>query len=226
MTERARSEEERAYYALNERVFASFAPFYDAVTFPIRGLRRQVVTMVDVGPEARVLDVATGTGAQAAAFATRAREVVGVDLSDAMLRVARRMNRFPNVTFLHGDATRLPFDDATFDVTCVSFGLHEMPDGVRRQAVHEIARVTKASGLVAVVDYGLPRNRVARLLAYHTVKVYERGHYATFVKQDLEALLESAGIEPSASRRPLFGLVQVVVGHPSRGGRLRAMPYA
>jgi len=213
------TEEEREYYSLSRRVYAAFAPFYDAVVFPFRKLRPAVATAVDPGPRARVLDVATGTGAQAFAFAERTREVVGIDLSDAMLRIARRKNRFANVTFQKADAANLPFQDASFDASCVSFALHEMPGSVRERVVREMARVTRPGGSVTVVDYALPRNRVGRSLAYHLIKLYERDHYASFVRCDLAALLASAGIELLERRRALLGLAAIVTGRRGDAGR-------
>ena len=149
---------------------------------------------------------------QALAFAEQAGEVVGIDLSEAMLRVARRKNRFSNVTFLRADAAALPFGDQSFDAACVSFALHEMPASIRDRVVREMARVTKAGGVAVVVDYGLPRNRVASWLAYHIVKLYERDHYATFVRSDLAAVLESAGIRVSDDRLAVGGLARITVG--------------
>lgn len=103
---------ERAYYALQARVYRLLAPFYDAVVLPLRGLRGAIAALVPEG--ARVLEVATGTGEQALAFAARGDAVVGLDLSDAMLRRARRKNRFAHAMFVHGDTTALPFADASF----------------------------------------------------------------------------------------------------------------
>lgn len=216
---RDRTDEEQAYYSLNRRVYAVFARFYDAVTLPIRPLRHTVASLVELAPDSRVLDVATGTGEQAFAFAPKARAVVGIDLSDAMLRVARRKNGLPNVTFQRADATALPFEDASFDAACVSFALHEMPATIRERVVREMARVTKPGGTVVVVDYALPRNRVANWLAYHIVKQYERDHYETFVRSDIARLLERASIDTSRRRPALFGLVQITTGH--RGGSAR-----
>lgn len=171
--------------------------------------------MVGLGPGSRILDVATGTGAQAFAFADKAGEVVGIDLSEAMLRIARRKNRFPNVTFQQADAAELPFDDGAFDASGVSFALHEMPISIRERVIREMARVTKPGGSVTVVDYGLPQNRVASSLVFHIVKLYERDHYANFVRSDLGALLQSAGIEPSEHRSALRGLAKIVTGRRS-----------
>jgi demethylmenaquinone methyltransferase/2-methoxy-6-polyprenyl-1,4-benzoquinol methylase len=142
------------------------APFYDATMFPLRRLRREVVARSGVDHRSRVLDVATGTGAQAKAFAQRAGEVVGVDLSEAMLRVARKKCRAANLKLLRADATALPFGDGEFDVSCISFALHEMPPTIRARTLLEMARVTKPGGCVIVVDYAAPRTAlVGRLIS-------------------------------------------------------------
>lgn len=196
---------------MQRRVWAFFAPFYDAVVFlPLRRLRSEVARNVELPPAARLLDVATGTGAQAFAFAHKAREVVGIDMSEAMLRIARRKNRFPNVTFQQADAADLPFEDGSFDASCVSFALHEMPASVRERVLHEMARVTRPGGPITIVDYGLPRGRVASSLAFHIIKLYEGHQYATFVKSHWRALLESARLEVLGERRALHGLARVL----------------
>lgn len=209
---REQTKDERAYYSLSGRFYATFAPFYDAATAPFRKLRREVADRVVPGPDAMILDVATGTGAQALAFAGKARAVVGIDLSDAMLSVARRKNRFANVTFQKADATSLPFEDASFDASCVSFALHEMPSSVRERVVREMARVTKPGGTVTIVDYGLPQNRAASFLVYHVISLYERPYYASFVRCDLDALLASAGVDALEDRPALLGAARIITG--------------
>jgi demethylmenaquinone methyltransferase/2-methoxy-6-polyprenyl-1,4-benzoquinol methylase len=207
-------DEERRYYDLQRKVWPKLAPFYDLVTFPIRSLRSQVVRLSGAGAASKVLDVATGTGDQALAFAPTGADVVGIDLSPAMLHIARRKNRHENVHFQQGDATNLPFDDATFDICCVSFALHEMPGDVRQRALREMARVTKARGAIIVVDYALPRGALASAIAYRLVKLYERDNYAEFVRGDLETMLRRAGIAVEQTRSALRGNVVVVAGRP------------
>ena len=210
--EAIRSDEERAYYDLNARVYAWFARYYDLVTVPLRRLRHEVVRAAHAGRSSRVLDVATGTGAQASAFAEVAREVVGVDLSPAMLSVARRKRHHPNLTLLRADATSLPFPEGDFDVSCVSFALHEMPVSIRETVIREMVRVTVPGGTIVVVDYGLPRNAGASFLVRHAVALYERDHYAEFIGSDLRALLEKAGVSIEEERRRVVGIARIVVG--------------
>lgn len=212
---RGRTDEEREYYSFSRRAYAIFAPIYDTVVFPFRKLRRQVASVIDLPPGSRLLDVATGTGQQAFAFAGKVREVVAIDLSEAMLRIARRKNRFPNASFQEADAAELPFEDGSFDASCISFALHEMPSTVRNRVVREMARVTKPGGSIIVVDYALPQGRMASAIAYHLIKLYERDHYATFVTADVAALLKSAGIEVSKQHPALAGFARIITGHVS-----------
>lgn len=187
---------EKEYYSLTKKVFGILAPFYDAITMPISGLRERVVDVANPKKGSKILDVATGTGGQALAFAKRGYDVVGVDISKDMLEVAKRNNRYGNLKFEVADATRLKrFKNDSFDVSCVSFALHDMPSNVREKVVKEMARVTKPKGTVMIVDYALPENRIGRFLVYHFVKLYERYYYPEFIKSDLRALLWKCGIE-------------------------------
>ena len=210
--QRKRTKEERDYYALSRRVYALLAPFYDFVTRPLARLRHEVVAACPPGPEARVLDIATGTGAQALAFAAACREVVGLDLSPRMLRIAEGKSRSrPNVRYVLADATEMPFDDASFDVSCVSFALHEMPPGVREATLREMARVTRDGGVLVVADYGPPRTARERFVS-QLIKLYERQPYADFIRSDLHALLAAAGAPVHTDRRALRGIARIVVG--------------
>jgi demethylmenaquinone methyltransferase/2-methoxy-6-polyprenyl-1,4-benzoquinol methylase len=152
------------------------------------------------------LDVATGTGQQAFAFAKKGYEVIGVDLSEAMLNVAKKKNKYRNAKFEVADATNLPFEDNSFDVSSVSFALHEMPLSIREKVLKEMVRVTKQKGIVVVVDYDLPKNKLGRFLVYHFTVLYEPKYYKLFIKSDLEAILNKNGIEEIEKMTVLHGV--------------------
>jgi demethylmenaquinone methyltransferase/2-methoxy-6-polyprenyl-1,4-benzoquinol methylase len=128
-----------------------------------------------------------------------------------MLRVARRKNHFANATFMAGDATALQFPAGRFDVSCISFALHEMPPSIRERALREMIRATRPGGRILVVDYALPRNAVARWLVLHLVGLYERAHYAEFVRADLPALLRRLDLDVASDHRALLGAARVVI---------------
>ncbi|MFW3169645.1 methyltransferase domain-containing protein [Geodermatophilus sp. CPCC 206100] len=109
-----------------------------------------------VGPGQDVLDAACGTGIVARTVADRlggTGRVVGVDLNDAMLAVARRIR--PELDWRHGDVAALPLPDRSFDAVLCQMALMFFPD--RTAALREMARVTRPGGVVAVcVPAALP----------------------------------------------------------------------
>lgn len=107
----------------------------------------------------RVLDVGTGTGHTALAFAPRVAEVVGVDFTPAMLEQARRLaaeRGVANVRFDEGDAMALPYADASFDLVTCRVCAHHFADPA--QAVRETARVLRPGGTFLLVDSVAPED--------------------------------------------------------------------
>jgi len=98
----------------------------------------------------RVLDVATGTGIVARSAADRVGptgSVVGLDLNNAMLAVARRIQ--PEIEWRQGDAAALPFGDAEFDIVLSQMALMFFPDPI--EALREMRRVLRPAGTVGVL---------------------------------------------------------------------------
>src|SRR5262249_55308394 len=98
-----------------------------------RRWRRCAVAMADVTPAARVLDVACGTGDLAEACADAgAAEVVGVDFTPAMLELARskalRLEPRRRPRYFAGDAMKLAFASASFDIVSIAFGIRNVAD--------------------------------------------------------------------------------------------------
>jgi len=174
------------------------------------------VNFTDAGIGSKILDVATGTGKQAVAFARKGFDVIGVDLSEAMLKVAIDKNKYENARFEIADAVNLPFKDNSFDVSCVSFALHDMLSTVREKALKEMARVTKPEGMIIIVDYALPENRIRRFLIYHFIKSYEGKYYLEFIKSDLKSLLGKSGIEIKEELPVLLGAGRILKGRKRR----------
>jgi SAM-dependent methyltransferase len=110
----------------------------------------------------RWLDVATGTGAVAFLAAREGPVVTGLDLSEPLLERARahaEREGLP-VAFDLGDAQRLPYDDASFDVVSSSFGVIFAPDS--EAAAGELARVVRPGGRIGLTTW-CPNDRVAAI---------------------------------------------------------------
>jgi len=206
------TDEEKEYYLLVRRAFAALAPFYDIVTVPFFGVRDRVVNFTNAQKDSRILDVATGTGQQAFTFAKKGYEVVGIDLSEAMLNVAKKKNKFRNAKFEVADATNLPFDDSSFDTSSISFALHDMPSSIREKVLKEMVRVTKREGIIVIADYGLPKNKISKFLIYHFVAFIEAEYYKTFIKSDLEALLSKNRIMVIEKDTVMHGVGRILKG--------------
>lgn len=78
------------YYSYIKKLYGRVAPFYDVITLFIFGIRKKVVEITNAKNSSKILDVCTGTGSQALAFGKIGCDVVGIDLSDNMLKVANK----------------------------------------------------------------------------------------------------------------------------------------
>ena len=117
-----------------------------------RRWRRLTVDAVDPWPGELVLDLAAGTGTSSEPFEAAGARVVPCDFSVGMLAVGKQ--RRPDLPFVAGDATRLPFADATFDAVTISFGLRNVVDTVG--ALREMLRVTRPGGRLVVCEFSHP----------------------------------------------------------------------
>ena len=147
------------------KTFTDWAPFYNPThgwTLPKRRLARLAL---DLKPGDRVLDLACGTGLNFPHLRELVGEygqVVGVDLTPAMLDIARKLivsNNWKNVEVREADAANLPFPDASFDKVLITFALNIIPDFVK--AIEEVQRVLVPGGRFVALEmragiYSLP----------------------------------------------------------------------
>lgn len=167
--------------------FTRRAGFYDRssrwCTDPVLG----AATVAAVAPQAdsRLLDVACGTGLVSALFTGKVAEVVGLDRTPAMFDQAR-----PHVNRLvEGDATALPFPDASFDRIVCRQGIQFMDDA---KAVQEMVRVCKPGGRIVLVHlcaYG-PEDQEEYFEILRLRNPARRNFYR---REDLTRLLTDAG---------------------------------
>jgi demethylmenaquinone methyltransferase/2-methoxy-6-polyprenyl-1,4-benzoquinol methylase len=146
-------------------LFAPLGPTYDRYARLLSfgqdpRWRRFLVSRVDVDPEGRVLDVATGTAAVAIELTRRTGcSVVGVDQSAEMLAEGRRRVAEAGLTdrieLLEGQAEELPFGDESFDGLTFTYLLRYVDDPAA--TLTELARVVRSGGTIAMLEFGLPR---------------------------------------------------------------------
>ena len=155
-----------------EQMFDNIAPTYDRLNHIMslnidRMWRRRVMRIVRRSKASKIMDIATGTGDLAIAMAKRMEraEILGIDLSEEMLAVARskvkRLELEQRITLLKGDAESLTMvADGVMDVATVAFGVRNFEN--LEGGLAEIYRTLKAGGKLVVLEFSIPRNRLVR----------------------------------------------------------------
>ena len=120
-----------------------------------------IIAALHLKPSDHVLDIATGTGEPGLSIAriTTSGKVIGTDLSDGMLEVAKERAAAQGITnyeTVASDVTSLPFADNTFDAISCRFGLMFFPD--MQRAAKEMARILKPGGHIAIAVWGEPKD--------------------------------------------------------------------
>ncbi len=200
------------YYSSIREGFRKWAPFYDAFTVTIGSARRAVVAAVAPGRGEKVLDICTGTGAVALELAKAGASVTGIDLSDDMLRHARRKRevraKAQDVQFLRMDATELAFSPGEFDAVTISFGLHEMPLEIIRRVLREAHRVAKRR--LVVIDYKLPDAGLLAGAYRFVVGLFEGPYCMDFLELDLPEVAGREGFALETRNAALLRTCQLL----------------
>jgi ubiquinone/menaquinone biosynthesis C-methylase UbiE len=165
--------------------YSFHAPFYDRLYEPAaHRLRSAGLTLYPPRNNLSVLDVGCGTGTQLALYKRPGCSLTGLDLSPAMLAVARR--KLGAAAELHlGDASQLPFPEAQFDLVTIILVLHEMPFLLRSAVLQECRRVVKPGGRIMLMDYHcgpypLPRGWLWKMAVTAMELSAGRRHFANY----------------------------------------------
>lgn len=147
-------------------MFGAIAQAYDpantVLSFGIhKAWKKTLIRQSGARPGSRILDCATGTGDLAFGFERHLKgqcEITATDFCPEMLEVARKKQSartMPTIRFEGADATDLPYDNQSFDVATISFGIRNTPDP--KKTLSEMARVVKSGGKVMVLEFGKPQ---------------------------------------------------------------------
>lgn len=217
----------------NEGLFTRVAEEYDLVTRAMSFGRdpvwkRRLAALLPDQSEPRCVDLACGTGDVTFELARRFPdgEIVGLDLTPAMVEVARRRNDTPQVSFRIGDMCRTDFPDGWADVVTGSYALRNAP--VLEDALREIHRILRPGGHAAFLDFSKsPSPWLARMqmpllkcwgglcgLIFHGKP--EHAYIAESLRQfpdrhRLRAILAAAGFEILESRDCFGGMLSILL---------------
>lgn len=158
------------------RMFDGIAPKYDLLNHLLslnidRVWRRKLLDTLHIKtPKGNVLDLACGTGDISRGLEKRGYYVTGMDLSSKMLEIAEEKSTEYHISYLQGEADRIPFNDSIFDAVTISFGIRNFDK--RAECIDEIYRILKSDGTLAILEFGIPRNKVWKsLYSFYFLKI-------------------------------------------------------
>jgi ubiquinone/menaquinone biosynthesis C-methylase UbiE len=154
-----------------------------------------MVQALSLRGDERVLDIGTGTGHTAFAFALHVRQVEGLDLTPAMLLQAElgaQERGLTNVSFSRGDVEHLPREDASYDVVTCRWCAHHFLH--LRRALAEIARVLKPNGFFLLVDSYSPPSVRADTFLNTLETLRDSSHVRNYTLQEWLEALETVGL--------------------------------
>jgi SAM-dependent methyltransferase len=154
-----------------------------------------VVGLLDLTGVERVLDVATGTGFLAMALSPHVKEVIGIDLTPGMLKLAVRAakeNGLDNITCLTGDVEHLPFRESEFDVLTCRFSFHHFPEP--RMSLCEMARVLRPGGRLVIEDMLSSEDTAKAEYQNKMENLRDPSHIRHYKASEIELMLQETGL--------------------------------
>jgi ubiquinone/menaquinone biosynthesis C-methylase UbiE len=160
-----------------------------------------MVYMANPDPWATVLDVATGTGNTALAFAPFVRRVVGIDLTPEMISEAADLSGqrcINNLDLCMADVMALPFPDSAFDLVLSRRAPHHFLD--IKGALREMSRVLRPGGVMAIDDRSVPEDDEVDRTMNRLDVLHDHSHVREYRPSEWKQLLLGTGLRPREMR--------------------------
>jgi len=205
--------------------YQRIAPLYDLLDLPFEYRRyRRIRPLLFDGLSGRILDAGVGTGRNAP-FYPRDANVVGIDLSPAMLARAasRRTQSAAPIELRQMDVINLDFPPASFDAAVATFLFCVLADDQQVPALRELRRVVRPGGTIRLLEYVRPRSPLRRL-SVALWQPWVAWAYGAGFDRNTAAHLPEAGLELLDARFVVDELLQLLTVHvPAEAGLTRGL---
>ena len=189
--------------------------------------RRAVTSIIAPKPGMKILDIAAGTGSSSRPLVDKGAVVTALDFSQGMIEQGRKQNK--NINFVQGDALKLPFEDNSFEVTTISFGLRNTSN--TEIPLKEALRVTKDGGRIVVAEFSHPVNPIFKKIYLNYLmkalpvivkKISKNPDAYIYLAESIRAwpdqaelasIMRDSGFKSVAWQDLTFGIVAVHIGY-------------
>ena len=181
------------------KAMSEFYDLIDIVYFRDYDNSPRKVVFESIGNEEKVLDLCTGTATNALKIAKSKplSEIIGIDLSKDMLKIAQgkvKKSKVQNIKLYHMDATNMRFQDKFFDKILLSLVLHEVEENLAEKILTEAKRVLKDDGEIIVTEWEKSRKFSCRAL-FLPIEILEPKPFKSFIEKDLYRYFERYGLK-------------------------------
>jgi len=180
----------------------------------VKKLRRAIVRAITNNPK-EILDLATGTGGVAIEIKRRFpnANIVGIDLSNRMLEIAKRKAKRENrnIKFIQRNIEKTSFQNK-FDAVTISFAFHELPEKNRRNVIKEAYKLLKNNGIFVLMDYSMSKNLFLKITQSLFINIVEPPYARTILYEDFEKEFREIGFRKIKKETMFHEAVQLVKG--------------
>lgn len=153
----------------------------------------------------RVLEICIGTAANSIVIAENREysEIVGIDLSQEMLSIAKEKiekRNIKNINTIIMDATNMSFQDSYFDVILISLVLHEVDENIRNKIMKEGKRVLKDNGKIIIVEWDKPKKLIQKLL-FSIIELLEPKGFKEFLQLDIKEYVKQFSLKALSEKK-------------------------
>lgn len=152
--------------------------------------RHRIIEIAGIGPDTRMIDMATAVGGMAFAAAEASRHVTAIDISERRIKIAKADPRADNIDFRVMNAAHTDLPDKAFDMALIVLGLHEMTINGAKAALKEARRI--ANELV-VVEFGLGKWPLFWSFFRYALALFEPPGFLKFTRYDVAEMIKEAG---------------------------------
>jgi ubiquinone/menaquinone biosynthesis C-methylase UbiE len=176
----------------------------------------KIVSLLDIQPSDRVLDLGCGTGVLCRMIADRLDAAaggmaVGIDAAGEMIRVARKKRENAACRFEAMAAEELSFQDASFDAVVSSLFFHHVQLDLKARALSEAHRVLKPGGKLVIADMHIPTTWMGWLVSHVSRWFFMQPQIGENIRGVLPTLIKEAGFRPPEIVAQYFGYISVFV---------------